>query len=87
MQIFTTDARVFYNPDCQKYGVEKLTKGITLHCRDGITRQLYKWVQADPHPDQPKRSAYTPYKAVAERWAQKLASGAIEVRADMEGDY
>ena len=87
MRIFTTDTRVFYNPDCQKYGVEKLTKGIVLHCKDGITRQLYKWAQADPHPKQPRRSAYTPYKAVAERWAKQLQSGAIEVRADMEGDY
>lgn len=87
MQIFTTDARVFYNHDCQKYGVEKIVKGMILYGDDGIRRQLYKWAQADPHPKQPKRSAYTPYKKVAERWAQKLASGAIEVRADMEGDY
>jgi hypothetical protein len=88
MQIFDTDTRVFYNPDCQKYGVERLTKGIVLHCKDGITRQLYKWAQVDPHPGQPRRSAYTPYKAVAERWADSLRDGGvIEVRADMEGEY
>lgn len=87
MMIFKSDTRVFYNPDCQKYGVEQLTKGIILHCKDGIRRQLYKWSQADPHPGQPNRSAYTPYKAVAERWAQQLSSGAIEVRADMEEEY
>lgn len=87
MQIFATDTRVFYNPDCQKWGVEKITKGITLHCQDGITRQLYKWAQVDPHPGQPDRSAYTPYKGVAERWAKLLSNGAIETRADMEEDY
>ena len=88
MQIFNTDTRVFYNPDCQKYGVEKITKGIVLHCKDGIRRQLYKWAQVDPHPNQPNRSAYTPYKGVAERWADSIRDhGIIEVRADMEEEY
>lgn len=87
MQIFNSDTRVFYNPDCQKYGVEKITKGISLLCKDGMQRQLYKWAQVDPHPQHPQRSAYTPYKKVAERWAQRLSNGAIETRADMEEEY
>lgn len=97
MQIFATDTRVFYNPDCQKWGVEKITKGITLHCRDGITRQLYKWSQVLIHDgkvvapfqvDGRKAKCYTPYKAVAERWAESIRDkGIIEVRADMEEEY
>lgn len=83
MQVFKTDTKVFYNPDCQKYGVEKLTKGITLHCNDGITRQLYKWAQVAIG-----NKTYTLYKGVAERWASTVRdNGIIEVRADMEGDY
>ena len=32
--------------------------------------------------------AYTPYKAVAERWAESIRDqGAIEYRADMEKEY
>lgn len=87
MIIYQSDTRVFFSDDVQAYGVEKITKGIKLHCRDGITRQLYKWQQVDPHPAKPRRSAYTPYKAVAERWAEQLSNGAIETRADMEEEY
>lgn len=83
MTIFPSETRVFYNPDCAKYGVQKIVKGIVL---DG--KQLYKWSQVDPHPNQPNRSAYTHYKGVAERWANKIREhGVIEVRADMEEDY
>lgn len=83
MAIYPSETRVFYNPDCQKYGVERLTKGIVLHCKDGITRQLYKWSQVPVNG-----KTYTPYKAVAERWADSVRDkGVIEVRADMEGEY
>lgn len=83
MAIFKTDTRVFYNPDCAKYGVEKLTKGIVLHCKDGIRRQLYKWSQVAIGD-----KTYTHYKGVAERWASGVRdNGVIEVRADMEGEY
>lgn len=40
MQIFNSDTRIFYNPDCQKYGVEKITKGISLLCKDGMQRPI-----------------------------------------------
>lgn len=85
MQTFKTDVRVFYNQDCGKYGVQKIVKGITLHCSDGITRQLYKWSQtAIPG----RKEVYTPYKAVAERWANSVRdNGIVEVRADMEDEY
>lgn len=97
MQIFTSDVKVYYNEDCQKYGVMKLTKGITLHRADGITRQLYKWSQVLIHDgkvvapfqvDGRKAKCYTPYKKVAERWADSIRDhGVIEVRADMEEDF
>jgi hypothetical protein len=66
-----------------KYGVEQLTKGITLHCRDGVHRQLYKW-----HQVAIGNKTYTHYKKVAERWADSVrAKGVIEIKADMEGDF
>lgn len=85
MKVYDTNTRVFYNPDCAKYGVEQIVKGITLHCKDGVTRQLYKWSQvAIPG----RKEVYTPYKAVAKRWANSLKDkGIIEVRADMEEEY
>ena len=58
--IYENSIRVFFSPDCQKYGVEVFDHGTS-------SGQL-GWRQIDPHPDQPKRSAYTPYKKVAERW-------------------
>jgi hypothetical protein len=62
MLIYPSATRVFYNQDCAKYGVEQIVKGITLHCSDDITRQLYKWSQvAIGH------KTYAHYKKVAER--------------------
>lgn len=85
MKTFRTDVRVFYNPDCDKYGVQKIVEGITLHCKDGITRQLYKWSQTTIPG---RKKVYTPYKAVAERWADSIRdNGIVEVRADMEDEY
>ena len=52
--------RLFYNNDCGKYGVEVFDRGTS-------SGQL-GWRQIDPFPKQPKKSAYTPYKKVAERW-------------------
>lgn len=85
MKVFKTDVRVFYNQDCGKYGVQKIVKGIKLHCRDGVTRQLYKWEQIEiPN----HKEVYTPYKAVAQRWADSIKDdGIVEVRADMEYEY
>lgn len=81
--IFNSDTRVFYNPDCQKYGVEKIVKGITLYCKDGVTRQLYKWAQV-PVNDK----TYTHYKGVAKRWADSIRDKSIiEVKADMEEEF
>lgn len=92
MQIFNSDVKVYYNEDCQKYGVQKLVKGITLN-----GKQLYKWSQvliyknkivAPFQVNARKAHCYTPYKAVAERWAESIRDkGVIEVRADMEEDY
>ena len=92
MQIFPSDVKVYYNEDCQKYGVMKLVKGITLN-----GKQLYKWSQvliynnkvvAPFQVDGRKAHCYTPYKKVAERWADSIRDhGIIEVRADMEEDY
>lgn len=82
MLIFNTDTRVFYNPDCQKYGVETIQKAYVLHCKDGISRQLYKWAQVAIG-----EKTYTPYKKVAKRWADSIRSTAIEVRADMVEEY
>lgn len=83
MMIFDSNTRVFYNRDCGKYGVQQLVKGITLHCKDGITRQLYKW-----HQVAIGEKTYTLYKKVAERWADKVRDkGIIEVRADMESEF
>lgn len=89
MEIFPSATRVFYNPDCAKYGVEQITKGMVLN-----GKQLYKWHQVLIHkgkvvPNWTKEGArancYTPYKAVAERWADQIRDkGVIEVRADME---
>lgn len=83
MERFNSATRVFYNPDCAKYGVEQIVKGITLHCKDGIKRQLYKWSQVAIGD-----KTYTPYKKVAERWADSITDkGVVEVRADMEYQY
>lgn len=89
MTIFPSETKVYYNRDCQKYGVMRLVKGIVL---DG--KQLYKWSQvliykgkivAPFQVDGRKAHCYTPYKAVAERWAEQIREkGVIEVRADME---
>jgi hypothetical protein len=58
--------KVFFNPDCQMYGVQKK-----------ITDYMgTRWTQVLP----PKKSygarngqsAYTVYKAVAERWVKEL---------------
>jgi hypothetical protein len=83
MTIFDSNTRVFYNPDCDKYGVQQLVKGIRLHCKDGVFRQLYKWSQVAIGD-----KTYTPYKKVAERWADSVRdTGVLEVRADMEDEY
>lgn len=74
MEIFQSDTRVFFNKDCAKYGVDQLTRGIILN-----GKQLYKW-----HQIAKGNKVYTPYKAVAIRWAKLWASSAIEVRADMQ---
>jgi hypothetical protein len=83
MKIYESNIRVFYNKDCGKYGVEKIVKGITLHCKDGIKRQLYKWSQV-PVGDK----TYTPYKKVAERWAEIARDKTvISITADMEEEF
>lgn len=82
MAVYYEDTRVFYNKDCDKWGVEKITKGIVLHCKDGITRQLYKWEQVAP-----SKKAYTPYYKVACRWAEQVKSGAIAIHVDMEDEF
>lgn len=87
MLIYKSDTRVFYSKDCNKYGVEKIQKAYVLHCKDGISRQLYKWSQIDPQPRIKNRSAYTSYKKVAERWAKNNSNGSIETRADMIKEY
>lgn len=81
MAVYNGDTRVFYNKDCSKWGVEKLTKGIVLHCKDDITRQLYKWTQVAV-----SKNAYTPYYKVACRWAEKINEG-ILVHVDMEDEH
>jgi len=44
---------------------------------------LYKWAQVAIG-----EKTYTPYKAVAQRWADSITDkGVVEVRADMEEDY
>jgi len=75
MKTYTSDTRIFFNKDCGKYGVDKLVKGYVL---DG--KQLYKWSQQAISDKQ----IYTPYRAVALRWARSIATDAIEVRADMQ---
>lgn len=55
--------KVFYNPDCQMYGVQKQANGF--------------WQQVLPPRGAGARhgkSAYTYYKAVAERWSRQLNS-------------
>ena len=56
--------RVFFNEDCMKYGVEVFDKG--------TSSGSLGWRQIDPHPHDKKRSAYTPYKKVAERWRENF---------------
>lgn len=81
MAVYNGDTRVFYNKDCGKWGVEKITKGVVMHCRDGMTRQLYKWSQVVVG-----KNAYTPYYKVACRWSEQIKEG-VMVHADMEEDY
>ena len=66
--IYANSIRVFYSTDCQKYGVQIFDRG--------TSSGKLGWRQIDPHPKQPNRSAYTPYKKVAERWmSQFIARG------------
>ena len=51
--------RVFYNPDCAKYGVEVFD--------DGASSSGLGWRQVDT-TEQGASNVYTPYKKVAERW-------------------
>lgn len=91
MTIFPSETRVYYNEDCQKYGVQRLVPGIVVN-----GKQLYKWSQvliyknkivAPFQIDGRKAHCYTPYKKVAERWADSIREkGVIEVRADMEDE-
>lgn len=56
------DIRVFYNPDCGKYGVE--TYGNLWGDCMGDRWQMVAY--------DTKSQAYTPYKKVAERWKDKF---------------
>lgn len=61
-QIFAVEnARVFFNRDCGKYGVE--TYGNLWN--DCLGTRWQQVVLDTKHP-------YTPYKKVAERWLKKL---------------
>ena len=78
--------KIFFNPDCMKYGVQKQVTDY----RGTYWRQIliYNGKEVAPFASNSKKAhCYTAYKGVAQRWAKQLQSGAIEVRADMEGDY
>lgn len=60
--------KVFYNPDCAMYGVQKFIKD------NGSGRKNY-WTQVLPPKNKGARkgkSAYTHYKAIAEKWILEL---------------
>ena len=74
METFKSNTAIFYNEDCGKYGVLKLEKAIVLN-----DKQLYHWTQKAIG-----QKTYTPYKAVARRWAKSIVdSGILETRADI----
>lgn len=55
--------RIFYNRDCQKYGVEVFDKGTTSGWEGWRQVDTTKFGGTD---------VYTPYKKVAERWMQNF---------------
>ena len=68
--------RVFYNPDCDMYGVQQYINSYILHTGNDKTKQIKKWTQIVPPKGKGARrgqSAYTHYEAVAERWMKELA--------------
>lgn len=56
-------ARVFFNKDCGKYGVEVFDKG--------TSSGILGWRQVDTTL-YGATSVYTPYKKVAERWLKQF---------------
>ncbi len=76
MKTYNTDVRAFYNPDCGKYGVEKIVEAYTIN-----DRLYFKWTQIEIPG---VKNVYTPYAGVAKRWADKIRDKrVIEVRALM----
>lgn len=68
-----TKYKIYYNEDCQKYGVQKQ---VTDYRGTYWTQILiYKGREVAPFQiDGRKAHCYTPYKAVAERWLRELKS-------------
>ena len=63
--------KVYYNEDCQKYGVQKqITDYTGTHWTQIL---IYKSQEVAPfHRNSQKAHCYTLYKGVAERWAKQL---------------
>lgn len=59
--------KVYYNEDCQKYGVQKYSGDYWKQIL------IYKGREVAPFQIEGRKAhCYTPYKAVAERWLEEL---------------
>lgn len=58
MEIISENIAIYYNPDCQKYGIKR-------HCNCHAYGDHWPQVVA------PNGGIYTKYKKVAERWARE----------------
>jgi len=68
--------KVYYNEDCQKYGVQKLINDYRGEHWTQII--IYKGKEVAPFTIGNRLGhCYTPYKAVAQRWLNSLTNNTI----------